>query len=209
MSKLTEIAKVKRDSRNQKNDFKLNLSEFKTIEAIKGSWQMRQYITPATDRKVLTVPQLKQAILAIYDKRKAKQLTEDLSMVESIFNAGSIREIKISIEWKKNRTWGSNPTAEVRIFGDNFEYFSSGSIGGCGFDKESTAFANAINNSLAFRKLLLSGAKKISKDYGHRNGSLSGGVGTPCYYSIFENLGYKMTCTGSGKMFDVYHIVKK
>ncbi len=206
--KLKEIAKVKTQFKKDRKELLSTLKEVKTVKEIKGKWFLRQYITPATNCKDLTLKELNQAIVKIYDNRKVKELIKEIAFVESIFNAGIIKEIRVSIEWKKNYTWNANPTATVEIYGDNYEHLNSGSIGGCGYCKESTAFAQAINQSLAIRKLLIKGAKKIEKDYGHRNGTLSGGVGVSCYYRIFEHLGYKMTKVASGKMFDAWHVIK-
>lgn len=207
--KRQEIARIKREYRNHRRGFVQTLWEKTTVQEIKASWQLRQYITPAADRKQLTKKQLASWVLETYDRRKNKELAEDLQEIENFFNAGKVTSINVTIEWKSNRTWGANPTATVEVYGDNYERYSSGSIGGWGYDKESTAFAQAVNQSNAVRKLLLSGRKKLGGINGHRNGQLSGGVGTSCYYDIFAALGYKMEKTASGKMFDAYHITRK
>ena len=206
--KTKEINKVKAQFKKDRKEMVQTLSGIKMVEDIKSKWFLRQYITPTTNKKDLTAGELKVIIQKIYDNRKAKDLVKQIAFVESIFNAGDIEEIRVSIEWKKSRMWNANPTATAEIRGDGYENLSSGSISGCGYCKESTAFAQAVNQSLAVRKLLIKGASKIEKEYGHRNGTLSGGVGVSCYYRIFEKLGYKMTKVASGKMFDAWHIVK-
>lgn len=197
------------ESNARKENFIQSLNEAETVEQINGNWRLKEYITTATNRKKLSVDELKENITNRFDKLEQKKLEKEIQILNNIFSAGEITEIKLNVEWKNNRTWGANPTGTVQIFGDNlYEYHSSGSISGFGYDKGSTAFADCINQSLAFRKLLMTNSEKISGLYGHYRGGLSGGVGVSCYYNIFEALGYKMTNVGSGKMFDSYYIVK-
>lgn len=213
MTENQKISELKRKYRKDRNDFISTVKGSLTIENLIGQWWIRQYITKSIQKKInekkLSHSVLKSELIKRYKIRKAKELTKDIDLVKLIFAAGTINEIKVQIEWKTNRTWGANPTAEVWITGENFEYLKSGSIGGCGYDKTSTSFAQALNQSLAFRKLLLKNSNKIAKLYGHRNGTLSGGVGVSCYPSIFAAMGYKMQTTASGKMFDAYLITKK
>ena len=193
---------------NNREYFVNLLAEKQTISELKNSWQTGEYITPANKKKNLSIVELKEVILARFDKLAQKRIEKEINELNEIFNSGTIEEISVSIEWKASRTWGANPTATVKIFGSEFERLNSGSVSGCGYDKESTAFADAINQSKAFRKMLFENSEKIAGKYGHSNGKFNGGVGTSCYYSIFEALGYKMSKVGSGKWFDVYNVVK-
>ena len=184
------------------------LNEKQTVDELNGNWSTADYITPSNKKKNLSLVELKEVILSRFDKLAKKRLDKEINELNEIFNSGTIDEISVSIEWKASRTWGANPTATVKIFGSEFERLVSGSVSGCGYDKESTAFADAINQSRAFRKMLFENSEKIAGEYGHSNGKFNGGVGTSCYYSIFEALGYKMSKVGSGKWFDVYNVVK-
>lgn len=211
MKKSELIENVKMQAEKNRAMFIDVLNGLNTISEVKGNWNAKQYITPANNAKKYNVTELKAVIVARYDKLKAKKVEKDINEINEIFNAGSINEINVSIEWKRSQTWGANPTATVNISGDKYEYFTSGSISGCGYDKESTAFASAINKSKAFRKLMFENADKLNNLYGWGKGygTLSGGVGVSCYYSIFEAMGYKMKKVGNGKMFDAYYITKK
>lgn len=202
------IENIKTQAEKNRNQFLTSLSGKNTVSELKNDWHIKQYITPAHNAKKYDAEQLKAVIIARYDKLKAKETEEEITEINNIFTSGEITEINISIEWKKSATWGANPTAEATIRGDKWENFSSGSISGCGYDKESTAFAHALNQSFAFRKLIYTNSEKLNGIYGWRGCTLSGGVGVSCYYRIFEAMGYKMTNVGSGKKFDVYHIVK-
>jgi len=206
-TKLIEIAKI--ESEKRVLEFINSVDKIQEKKELYSTWWINQHITPAyKNRKDLNCEQLKEVIKTRFVKTNAKKLASEIAEIESIFASGSISEISVSIEWKNNRTWGANPTATAQIYGDKYEHLISGSISGCGYDKESTAFADAVNQSLAFRKLLYEGSEVVNKEYGHRYGKLSGGVGVSCYYRIFELLGYKMKQTGSGKMFNCYHITK-
>lgn len=126
--------------------------------------------------------------------------------------------INVSVEWYNSRTWGANPQAEVRT-GENYEISSK--IGGCGYDKESTATAQCFNKINGVLKVALislyrreHSKKYLGSGYGAKidlwGVSFSGGVGFNCHCSIIEgsNL-YRLTASNSGKMFNTYNFSKK
>lgn len=84
-------------------------------------------------------------------KRYEKKLSSKLEKIEAAENRKVVLSISISVEWKRSYTWGYNPNAEVTIKKVNKDgYFSydcyHGYASGCGYDKLSTAIANALNN---------------------------------------------------------------
>jgi len=125
--------------------------------------------------------------------------------------------------------WGSNPRAEASYVYINegktlYNDVYSGSIGGCGYDKESTAVANCLNKIPQLMKALYEKKNKEYKPtnkesdlnrniFGYGSGygifpNFEGGVGTSCYPDIFKAIGFKFSKTASGKTFDVYTIEK-
>lgn len=148
------------------------------------------------------------------EKFFSKEIQKEITEYEVVKNAPNVKEITINIEWAKSKTWGANPTATAQIWLDNgmvedFTYRCSG----CGYDKESTVFAGALNQSKSIIKLLLELPENNLYGYYKRADflpSFSGGVGTSCYPSIFDLAGYKMQKTANGKMFDSWRIeIKK
>jgi hypothetical protein len=97
--------------------------------------------------------------------------------------------IAITLEWKKNKTWGFCPIASGIRRKDNGTYYDTTrhsmkrSITGCGYDKHGTAIAEVLNNLLS--------QEEISKtnSYGVNNGVIDGACGT--YDSIMTSLGYE------------------
>lgn len=186
-------------------------------------WQYNNLLTATTKNKVFAGISYKKAYLI---ERKNKQLLkreqEQINKIERIFNTiNEIESINITVEWKKNRTWGSNPSATIQV---NYtkgirDTFYSGSIGGCGYDKESTAIGKALNQCDALLKLMYAKKDKKAKlnnrdifSYGSGYGLLpyfEGGVGTNCYYDIFKAIGLKMQQTANGKSFSVWHVSSK
>ena len=152
--------------------------------------------------------------ITLYFDKEVKSKMNRLSAIE---NSADIKEINISVEWKKSRTWGANPTATARIdfIGGRREVFTA-SASGCGYDKESAAIASALNQCNSFIKLLFEVESKDpeSKVYGYSNSkkgffpSLSGGVGVSCYPAVFALAGFEWKKTGWGKTFDCYQITK-
>lgn len=131
-----------------------------------------------------------------------------------------IKSITITVEWKKSKMWGHNPTATAEfIFTDNtFARYKSESIGGCGYDKESTATGQALNQCNELLNMLY--AKKDANPeqnqretlgYGSGYGVLpyfEGGVGFTCHAHILEKLGFNYLHTASGETFNAYRFEK-
>jgi hypothetical protein len=138
--------------------------------------------------------------------------------------------IRIDVSWKKSKTWGANPTAEVWTD----EYLGlSRSVVGCGYDKESTAIAEPFNKSKQMAKIAII-AKFIDtkfKDmslkekeekgvfpysYGvrfsifHKNGIYwEGGVGASSFINCIKSVGYKMDAEFHPKYCDCYQLSLK
>lgn len=166
------------------------------------------------------------------DKREKKEL-DKIAAAEA---APALSFVDISVEWKKSRTWGANPSVVVRT-SDGVYY---GAASGCGYDKESAAIAEALNQSPAVLKVLYTLKEKGLKrppaqgralnpfhpqptredrrssnsicGYGAGYGVLpyfEGGVGSSCFWSILEKCGYTCRNTASGKWFDAYSVEPK
>ena len=196
-----------------------------TVETINKSermdeWHLKALIPNGKSFKGWDLTTKKDYYVKRAKLRADKQKEQLLKRVELLKNAPSIERIDISIEWKKSATWGSNPHCSIWvIFAGNInrerEYFES-SASGCGYDKESTVIASALNQCNAFIALLFKVEKKDPQHkvygyYGTDKGffpRLSGGVGTNCYPAIFALVGYKMQKVASGKTFDSWSITK-
>jgi len=207
---------------NTQNNTAFDLSNFATIKEALQHWSVSNLIPKAHN-----VNQYKtlEELAAYLTKRKAiadaKEQAKKESRINAIKRAGKLIEGTITVEWKKSRTWGNNPTADAQIIsqdleGNNiYQNYTSGSINGCGYDKESTAIARALNQSNAILKVFFD---KINPDAKEREmfgygisiydgiATISGGVGVSCYYGNFESVGYKFEKIATGKTFDVYKI---
>jgi len=172
-------------------------------------------LTRLQREKCTSIDILHTIVKAKIEKEYQKGIEQGLKKLTEIENAPDLQYMSISVEWKKSRMWGSNPRAEAN---DGQGYYDSGSIGGCGYDKLSTAVANAANQSKSLLKELYKAREKDTNTplrdlLGYAAGygvlpSLSGGVGVSCYPEIFNKIGFKFSTTASGKMFDVFSITK-
>jgi len=184
------------------------------------SWYYTELIPKGSTRVFLSDDDKKAYLIQRKQKQVAKSLAKEIAHVETVFNALDMVSASVSIEWKKSATWGNNPRAEASVSYSDYSrnIYDSGSIGGCGYDKESTAFANALNQSNSFLKALYhlkdANIEKSNQElFGYGSGygilpRLEGGVGVSCFPRIFEKIGFKMTTVASGKTFDVYLISK-
>ena len=148
------------------------------------------------------------------EKKKMKELKSIIAEMKQT----PIESIKITIEWKKNNTWGHNPIAEGLIkFKDGAFIYERATASGCGYDKESTVIADIFNRVLKYRLWELHDEIERDKSkvpYGiHTDKNervyFGGGIGTSCYYAICEYLGFTFKHIATGTSFDVFEVCKK
>lgn len=162
-------------------------------------------------------------------KNIEKSYNAKMALLDAVEAATMPEKIEISVEWTRSRTWGANPHVDLWV--DDLQGFTHGTASGCGYDKESTAIAEAAYNRASVIKILCELKEKaLRKDasidksksactgidnrnavgYGAGYGvipRLDGGVGTGCFLSIFERAGYK-TSQHHGRMSDYYIITR-
>ena len=203
----------------RKSEKLTSIKEIKTNEAKRLDWYLLELLPASKKNHVFaSVKECKDYLIKRLELRTEKKLKDLVSLIEFNENLQEIESITIDVEWKKNQTWGANPTAKSYINGIGF--VSSGSIGGCGYDKQSTAVANVLNQVPQFIKLMFE-LKNKSKNcklknhevFGYGSGygilpSFEGGVGVSCYNAILNKIGYKFETIASGKSFDCFRVSK-
>ena len=169
-------------------------------------------------KRVTSLKELKQQVKYFQASELLTKISAKRSEIETILSSPDLTTITINVERKKSKMWGYNPTVKVVVRSIEIHEHTIGTASGCGYDKESAAIAEALNQSSIVKKALyLLKAKKPNKpnrdlfgydtEYGVLP-SFEGGVGVSCYYRIFEAIGYKMEKTGWGDSFDTYSISK-
>lgn len=203
----------------RRNETLSSIRKIETNEAKQLAWYLSQLL-PATKKNHVfkTVSELKSYLIDRLEKQTIKKIESLQNQLIFNDNLQLINELTITVEWKKSSMWGSNPTAEAYVNG--IGHVSSGSIGGWGYDKQSTAVARVLNEVPQFKKLMfelknkLSNCKKSNRElFGYGSGygilpNFEGGVGVSCYDRIFNSIGYEFKTVSSGKTFDVYRISK-
>jgi len=209
------------------NDFIVTINQ---VEDLKGlnRWQYNDLLPKGKNVSAFSFDALKAYIIDRKQKATYKAIEREVNKIKTVFSAGKLLEVKITMEWKRSAMWGMNPKAECWYSYLDAEgnhqsnYVQSGSIGGCGYDKGSTAVAECLNQINEVLKPLynMKNTAMINHadvdnrnlfDYGSGYGILpyiEGGVGVSCYPAIFEKIGYKFRTQARGKTFDVYTIVK-
>ena len=140
------------------------------------------------------------------------RIAREVKKIEAEKNQKPVKEIVISIEWVKSRTWGHNPnaTAEVHFQDGTFSRKEGYRASGCGYDKESTVVAAIFDDFLKYK--LWERDLTDAAPYGISSGNtgsyeyryFGGGIGMSCYPRIAEFIGGKMENVASGKTFDVW-----
>lgn len=198
------------------------LATFTDVKDILDKWYFKNLMTRSALSKKWEIKDLADYLAARIYKQTEKKMEDKNKRFETVGTAEKIiTNITISVEWTKNRTWGNCPKAEVRVcFTDNTcDNYESARITGCGYDKESTAIAQALNqcNELLNLMYALKDAnheKKNNDIFGYGSGYginpyFEGGVGTSCYPKIFDVLGFNMQHLSGGKTFDTWQVNAK
>ena len=141
-------------------------------------------------------------------RKQARIEAKRSANIEAEKSQKPVKSVTISIEWKRSRTWGSNPhaTAEVVYKDGTHAYLDGFTCSGCGYCKESTVIAEIFNATLRYRLHEIGSTDKhpygvyLREEYK----SYNGGVGTSCYTGISEFIGGMFENVASGKTFDVY-----
>lgn len=151
------------------------------------------------------------------EKQRQKETLQELEQLEAIGEAPMPEIITVIVNWKKSRTWGYNPSAEITD--EKNRYF--GRAAGAGYDKESAAVAEALNQSMSCLKILCNKKElELKKGKTGTNHELIGygsgyyaipkfedGVGMSCFVKILQEAGYKYT-HASNNSTDVYSFYK-
>lgn len=155
------------------------------------------------------------------EKQMEKANDEFIAALNWVELSTPATSVGIVIEWKKNRTWGNIPHAEVNI-GHGVIY--TGSASGYGYDKESAALAAAFNKSPEILRILYDEkeerlsklGRRVSNDealgYGvgnHARPEFQGGVGVNAFRDIFAACGYALTRHMDGEHFTTYTLTKE
>lgn len=142
-----------------------------------------------------------------WEKKKELQLLR----LEVVNDAPDLEYIKIKVEWKRNQTWGWNPTADVWTSGS---YYNTGKASGCGYDKESAAVESALRDSASLQKFIIHNLAKLKDKYGVETkyglAHLSiGGKGVNTLLELFRGMKNWEITEMHGDTFDGYEIRKR
>ena len=192
------------------------------LKANSTETRWKQYQAGTISREKAVELATKRATKEIEKKTAAK-----LAQLDRVANAPDLTFISVSVDWVRSRTWGYNPHVEVRT--NTGTYY--GTASGCGYDKESTAIAEALNQCDSVLKVLYTlkeeglraGLSDKSKTAacGRSNGNIcgygagygaipyfEGGVGASCFWSILKKCGFSTSCH-HGKHSDFYSVSKE
>lgn len=193
----------------------------KTVEQLTLPYSEYANLLPASRKRYKwELTELRQYLADRRSKADDKKIAKKLAHLQEIERSEDLESITVSVEWKKSRMWGNNPQADARVCDKQYGHnFLSSRVSGCGYDKESTAIAEAINQSNSFLKALYQVKEqnpnaKNGELFGYGSGygifpRLEGGVGVSCYPRIFDKIGFEWKTTASGKTFDVYTVTKR
>ena len=196
MKNYKEFTTIKKEYKNNiltsQRDFKKDILS-KDEKSLKDLYIFNQ-LTKKQQSK--TLKEIKTILIEKRIKEDTKQIEKFFKRCDEIANAESVQEITIRVEWVKNRTWGYNPRAEVCANG-----YTTGSASGCGYDKLSSAVAEAFNKNNSILKLVFNKIEEAKRKgfgvrefvgYGVDVFGFSYGVGYSSFRNIFNTLGAKV-----------------
>lgn len=190
-----------------------------TAETVTGRSYYATYTTPTVYNAIQRLPGdqslpdgIKEKMLAKFQRLNDKEREKKLQKLADVAALSPLESVTVNVEWKRNPTWGHNPSAEVRAFGDGYSAkLTVGKASGCGYDKESAAIATAMNGNPQILRAMY--------DHAERGGTFpysvytyaglpyfDGGCGVSCFRNVFEAMGYKWRDVAHGKTYDVYSV---
>lgn len=198
-----------------------NIAEVEESTSIKDSIITRY--TTKTQREKFDLDTLKEKVITKLKTKSEKSLNSRIESINSIVeNTSKVKEIKISIKWIKNRTWGYCPKSEIELWSDEgYERYTCRTVTGYGFCKLSTAIANLLmesNNLVAELYTIKNKPRNINIHnhgvfgYGSGYGILpyfEGGVGERSILGVLENLNFKLVSSNSTATTNFYHLKRK
>lgn len=200
---------------NAENKFIDELDELTCKEAL-NYWYWRERMTAAAKKMIeesdpdAKIPlEAQRKMFRRFTRENEKDRARYLKKLEKAAAAADPEYIVINMEWKRNATWGMNPTAE--IIGERTR--TAGTASGCGYDKASAATASAANAHPEILRILYTHAENGGNfPYSVYTFAglpyFDGGCGMSCFYNVFEACGYRFKQTANGKRFDAYAITK-
>ena len=198
---------VKKENKKQLNNDLEYLNELKTLQE-KEQFISKWIFTKSIEKqyklnKATTEKQKEKVLIKLVKEYHNQQLEKKNKKIEQaeFLTSGECQEmayilgtgstIQLSTEWTKNRTWGANPHTELWAFGE----YTTGAASGCGYDKLSTAIAQALNKNKYVMSLLYKAKNKLQKlPYGSGYGVLpyfEGGVGYSSIRNVLQAIGFK------------------
>lgn len=227
ITKEEEQKELKQVKNAVKTNFKCWGDYTELIDKNGEQYRIHKKLTALQQQKPLK--EQKQIIIKNINKEYNKKLLKLLTKLEAIQNAEDIKDFSISVNWSIGGTYGSQAQAELREHTKNgFKYYEGSRTGGWGYDKQSTATAEVLNQSKPILKLILNKLEKqpqktIKKyllnyecrdflGYGIYLKSLiffEGGVGFSSHEHILHNLGFKTITTHSTKTSDFFYFELK
>lgn len=202
------LALISENAEGKRNQYK-KLSEITTQEDLNNflKWSYNKRLPYKG-----SLEEQKEKAKSLIDNEYKKSLLLKMQELRAIEEAQDFNnEFIINIRWVKSRMWGNNPTASTNCG------FNGSSIGGCGYDKKSTATAQALNSNLSILKLLCKIKEKNINDKSNRDflgyglgynilPKFEGGVGVECHLRILNKLGLYAKNVIDKKNIDVYLI---
>lgn len=148
-------------------------------------------------------------------KVRNKKRDDFTTLCDELESIALVKEIKISVDWKRSQLYGLNPMAEVSAWTEKGEVYITKSrrVTGYGFCKLSTAVAEALNDNKAIMSIMHV-CESENLPYGvnafHRqpNAIFVGGVGVDCYFEVFDAIGLVCTEVSNADTFNSYYIYR-
>jgi hypothetical protein len=188
-------------------------SWFSTKFELLLAWFGTKRLREAYAKEGATAQETQKVYDAVYDRYMAsvdKRIKEAFADYGAVIASATIDKFTVVVEWKRSKTWGHNPHVTLKVPGEGKH---TATASGCGYDKESTAVAEALNKSPAVRKILYRAKAFAPVEYSNADifgygitgvlPSFSGGVGMSSLERALSRAGYSCSSTSTASV-DVY-----
>ena len=110
------IKAIETEQKNRLNEFIKGINEVQDFKGL-DTWYYRELLPKGKkmsnylhqSQVVGGMEALKAYLIERKQKAIYKAIEKEVNRVQTVFNSGELIDVKIQIEWKRSRMWGSNP----------------------------------------------------------------------------------------------------
>ena len=101
------IKAVTNEEKQRLENFIFEINKVEDLEGLKV-WKYTYLIPKGKNLSNFNLNSLRAYLIGRKEKAIYKEIEREVKHISTVANAGNLVSVKITVEWKRNRTWGSS-----------------------------------------------------------------------------------------------------